>query len=130
MPSHRRHRHVHRLGGSIPANAEGAPPARSFHHGSMANALPQAIGAQFPYPQRQVVAFCGDGLGMLMGDLTLAQYDLPIKIVVFNNSTLGMVKLEMMVAGFLISAPISSTSTLPRLPRLWESTPCAEGSQE
>ena len=74
----------------------------SFQHGSMANALPQAIGAQFLYPQRQVVAFCGDGgLGMLMGDLlTLALYDLPIKIAVFNNSRLGMVKLEMMVAGF------------------------------
>jgi pyruvate dehydrogenase (quinone) len=73
----------------------------SFHHGSMANALPQAIGAQLLHPDRQVVAFCGDGgLAMLMGDLlTLVQYDLPIKLVVFNNSTLGMVKLEMMVAG-------------------------------
>lgn len=73
----------------------------SFSHGSMANALPQAIGAQFCYPDRQVIAMAGDGgLAMLMGDLlTLAQYNLPIKIVVFNNSALGMVKLEMEVAG-------------------------------
>jgi pyruvate dehydrogenase (quinone) len=73
----------------------------SFTHGSMANALPQAIGAQCCYPGRQVIAMAGDGgLAMLMGDLlTLTQYDLPIKIVVFNNSALGMVKLEMEVAG-------------------------------
>ena len=62
---------------------------------------PQAIGAQCCYPDRQVIAMCGDGgLAMLMGDLlTLTQHDLPIKIVVFNNSALGMVKLEMEVAG-------------------------------
>jgi pyruvate dehydrogenase (quinone) len=73
----------------------------SFTHGSMANALPQAIGAQCAYPGRQVIAMAGDGgLAMLMGDLlTLTQYDLPIKIVLFNNSVLGMVKLEMEVAG-------------------------------
>jgi pyruvate dehydrogenase (quinone) len=73
----------------------------SFTHGSMANALPQAIGAQCAYPGRQVIAMAGDGgLAMLMGDLlTLIQYDLPIKIVVFNNSALGMVKLEMEVDG-------------------------------
>jgi pyruvate dehydrogenase (quinone) len=73
----------------------------SFTHGSMANALPQAIGAQLCYPDRQVIAMAGDGgLAMLMGDLlTLVQYDLPVKIVVFNNSVLGMVKLEMEVAG-------------------------------
>lgn len=73
----------------------------SFTHGSMANALPQAIGAQMCYPGRQVIAMAGDGgLAMLMGDLlTLTQYDLPIKIVLFNNSVLGMVKLEMEVAG-------------------------------
>jgi pyruvate dehydrogenase (quinone) len=73
----------------------------SFTHGSMANALPQAIGAQCGYPGRQVIAMCGDGgLAMLMGDLlTLTQYDLPVKVVVFNNSVLGMVKLEMEVAG-------------------------------
>lgn len=74
----------------------------SFSHGSMANALPQAIGAQLCFPGRQVISMCGDGgLAMLMGDLlTVAQYDLPIKIVVFDNCALGMVKLEMEVAGF------------------------------
>jgi pyruvate dehydrogenase (quinone) len=73
----------------------------SFNHGSMANALPQAIGAQLAYPKRQVVSLSGDGgFAMLMGDvLTLIQYDLPVKLIVFNNSTLGMVKLEMRVAG-------------------------------
>lgn len=74
----------------------------SFNHGSMANALPQAIGAQLAYPKRQVISLSGDGgFTMLMGDvLTLVQYELPIKLVVFNNSTLGMVKLEMRVAGY------------------------------
>ena len=73
----------------------------SFTHGSMANALPQAIGAQLCYPGRQVIAMAGDGgLAMLMGDmLTMMQYDLPIKLLVFNNSVLGMVKLEMEVGG-------------------------------
>ncbi|WP_328320569.1 pyruvate dehydrogenase [Streptomyces sp. NBC_00388] len=73
----------------------------SFSHGSMANALPQAIGAQFTDRNRQVVAMSGDGgFSMLMGDfLTLVQYDLPVKVVVFNNSALGMVELEMMVGG-------------------------------
>jgi pyruvate dehydrogenase (quinone) len=73
----------------------------SFTHGSMANALPQAIGAQCAYPGRQVIAMAGDGgLAMLMGELlTVTQYNLPIKIVVFNNSALGMVKLEMEVDG-------------------------------
>lgn len=73
----------------------------SFNHGSMANAMPQAIGAQNIYPDRQVIAMCGDGgLSMLLGDLaTIKQYKLPIKIIVFNNRTLGMVKLEMEVAG-------------------------------
>jgi pyruvate dehydrogenase (quinone) len=68
----------------------------SFNHGSMANALPQAIGAQLLYPDRQVIALCGDGgFAMLMGDvLTLLQYELPIKLLIFNNHTLGMVKLE------------------------------------
>jgi pyruvate dehydrogenase (quinone) len=74
----------------------------SFNHGSMANAMPQAIGAQFAFPKRQVLSLSGDGgLAMLMGDLlTVAQYELPIKLVVYNNSTLGMVKLEMRVAGY------------------------------
>ncbi|MFF2652252.1 pyruvate dehydrogenase [Streptomyces sp. NPDC058045] len=73
----------------------------SFSHGSMANALPQAIGAQFTDRDRQVVAMSGDGgFTMLMGDfLTLVQYDLPVKVVLFNNSSLGMVELEMLVAG-------------------------------
>jgi pyruvate dehydrogenase (quinone) len=74
----------------------------SFNHGSMANALPQAIGAQAAYPGRQVISLSGDGgLAMLMGELlTLGQHDLPVKIVLFNNHTLGMVELEMEVAGF------------------------------
>ncbi|MFH8627436.1 pyruvate dehydrogenase [Streptomyces vietnamensis] len=73
----------------------------SFSHGSMANALPQAIGAQFTDRNRQVVSLSGDGgFSMLMGDfLTLVQYDLPVKVIVFNNSSLGMVELEMLVAG-------------------------------
>lgn len=73
----------------------------SFVHGSMANALPQAIGAQFLDRGRQVVSMSGDGgFSMLMGDfLTLVQYELPVKVVVFNNSSLGMVDLEMMVDG-------------------------------
>ncbi|GAA1978331.1 pyruvate dehydrogenase [Isoptericola halotolerans] len=73
----------------------------SFIHGSMANALPHAIGAAFAQPDRQVVAMAGDGgLAMLLGELiTVRAYDLPVKIVVFNNSTLGMVKLEMLVEG-------------------------------
>lgn len=71
----------------------------SFKHGTMANAMPQAIGAQLAYPDRQVVAVSGDGgLSMLLGDLLTAQmYDLPLTVVVFNNSTLAMVKLEMLV---------------------------------
>jgi pyruvate dehydrogenase (quinone) len=73
----------------------------SFNHGSMANAMPQAIGAQLAFPKRQVIAMSGDGgFAMLMGDLlTIAQYKLPVKLIVYNNSTLGMVKLEMRVAG-------------------------------
>lgn len=73
----------------------------SFNHGSMANAMPQAIGAQLACPERQVIALCGDGgLSMLLGDLsTINQYHLPIKLIVFNNRSLGMVKLEMEVAG-------------------------------
>jgi pyruvate dehydrogenase (quinone) len=73
----------------------------SFNHGSMANALPQSIGAQCAYPGRQVIAMCGDGgFAMSLGDiLTVTQYNLPIKMVVFDNSALGMVKLEMETAG-------------------------------
>ena len=73
----------------------------SFKHGSMANALPQAIGAQCAQPNRQVISMSGDGgLTMLLGDLlTLAQEELPVKVLVFNNGVLGMVRLEMQVAG-------------------------------
>ncbi len=75
----------------------------SFNHGSMANALPQAIGAQLAEPDRQVVALSGDGgLAMLMGDLlSLRQLDLPGKIVVFKNTALAFVELEMKAAGIL-----------------------------
>ncbi|GAB2731737.1 pyruvate dehydrogenase [Salinifilum aidingensis] len=73
----------------------------SFVHGSMANALPQAIGAQQAAPDRQVIAMSGDGgLSMLLGDLlTLRMHQLPVKVVLFNNASLGMVKLEMLVDG-------------------------------
>ncbi|EFK57809.1 thiamine pyrophosphate-dependent enzyme [Sphingobacterium spiritivorum] len=75
----------------------------SFNHGSMANAMPMAIGAALAYPDRQVIAMCGDGgLSMLLGDLaTIRQYNIPVKIVVFNNRSLGMVKLEMQVTGLM-----------------------------
>lgn len=75
----------------------------SFNHGSMANALSQAIGAQITYPKRQVVALCGDGgFSMLMGDvLTLVQHQLPVKVIIFNNGALGFVEMEMHVAGML-----------------------------
>src|SRR6185312_2771400 len=69
----------------------------------MANALPQAIGAQLSHPGRQVITLSGDGgLAMLMGDLlTLRQLQLPVKLVVFNNSALAFVELEMKAAGLL-----------------------------
>lgn len=75
----------------------------SFNHGSMANAMPQALGAKAADPARQVVAMCGDGgFTMLMGDfLSAAQMKLPIKIVVFNNSVLGFVAMEMKAGGYL-----------------------------
>jgi pyruvate dehydrogenase (quinone) len=75
----------------------------SFNHGSMANAMPQAIGAQAIDRSRQVVALCGDGgFAMLMGDfLTLAQQKLPVKIIIFNNSVLGFVAMEMKSGGYL-----------------------------
>jgi pyruvate dehydrogenase (quinone) len=75
----------------------------SYVHGSMANALPQGIGAQSSQPGRQVVTFTGDGgLAMLMGELvTLRQQHLPVKIVVFNNGALSFVELEMKAAGFV-----------------------------
>jgi pyruvate dehydrogenase (quinone) len=75
----------------------------SFNHGSMANAMPMAIGAALAHPEKQIIALCGDGgLSMLLGDLaTIKQYDLPVKILVFNNRSLGMVKLEMEVQGLV-----------------------------
>jgi pyruvate dehydrogenase (quinone) len=75
----------------------------SFRHGSMANAMPQGIGATIGSPDRQVVALCGDGgFSMLMGDLlTLGGLGLPVKVMLFNNSTLGMVRIEMAVAGYI-----------------------------
>ncbi|RJF74759.1 ubiquinone-dependent pyruvate dehydrogenase [Rhodopseudomonas palustris] len=75
----------------------------SLSHGSMANALPQAIGAQSAFPERQVISLSGDGgFAMLMGDfLTLNQQKLPVKVVVYNNGSLGFVALEMKGAGFL-----------------------------
>ena len=73
----------------------------SANHGSMANALPHAIGAQLAEPGRQVISVSGDGgLAMLLGELlTAVMYELPVKIVVFDNSTLGMVEAEMLVDG-------------------------------
>ena len=75
----------------------------SFWHGSMANAMAQAIGAQATFPARQVISLSGDGgFAMLMGDLlTLTQYKLPVKVVVFNNGTLGFVELEQKSTGFI-----------------------------
>jgi len=75
----------------------------SFNHGSMANALPQAIGAQVSNPGRQVISLSGDGgLAMLMGDLlSIRQLDLPLKVIVFRNDALAFVELEMKANGFL-----------------------------
>ncbi|WPO00558.1 ubiquinone-dependent pyruvate dehydrogenase [Pseudomonas sp. MUP55] len=75
----------------------------SFNHGSMANAMPQAIGAQAAFPGRQVISMSGDGgFTMLMGDfISLAQLNLPVKIIVFNNASLGFVAMEMKAAGYL-----------------------------
>jgi pyruvate dehydrogenase (quinone) len=75
----------------------------SLSHGTMANAMPQALGAQAAYPNRQVISLSGDGgLAMLMGDLlTTVQENLPIKVVVFNNGSLGFVEIEQKVEGLL-----------------------------
>jgi pyruvate dehydrogenase (quinone) len=75
----------------------------SFSHGSMANALPHAIGAQASHPGRQVIALSGDGgIAMLLGELiTLRQRHLPAKVVVFNNGALSFVELEMKAAGIV-----------------------------
>ncbi|MCB8887859.1 thiamine pyrophosphate-dependent enzyme [Vreelandella malpeensis] len=75
----------------------------SLQHGTMANAYPQALGIQIAYPERQVIALCGDGgLSMLMGDLlTLVQRKIPLKIAVYNNQSLSFVELEQKVEGML-----------------------------
>src|SRR5208283_3007584 len=75
----------------------------SFNHGSMANAMLQAIGAQAACPGRQVISLSGDGgFSMMMGEfLTLTQAKLPVKLVVLNNGTLGFVEMEMKASGFL-----------------------------
>jgi pyruvate dehydrogenase (quinone) len=77
----------------------------SFWHGSMANAMAQAIGAQAAFPGRQVISLSGDGgFTMLMGDfLSLVQLGLPVKVVVFNNSSLGFIEIEQKSSGFLNS---------------------------
>ena len=91
----------------------------SFGHGSMANAMPQAIGAKVGSPDRQVIALCGDGgFSMLMGEiLTAAGLDIPVKLMVFNNSTLGMVRAEMMVVGYEPWGTDVGTPTSARWPR-------------
>ncbi|MGB7403657.1 MAG: ubiquinone-dependent pyruvate dehydrogenase [Arcobacter sp.] len=75
----------------------------SFNHGSMASALPQAIGAKVSCPNKEVIALCGDGgFAMLMGDfLTLIQHKIKAKIVIYNNSSLGFVAIEMKAGGYL-----------------------------
>jgi pyruvate dehydrogenase (quinone) len=75
----------------------------SFNHGSMANSMLQSIGAQAAYPHRQVISLSGDGgFTMMMGEfVTLLQTNLPVKIIVLNNGTLGFVELEMKASGFL-----------------------------
>lgn len=78
----------------------------SFNHGSMANAMLQAIGAQAAAPEKQVVSFSGDGgFTMMMGDfISLTQLNLPVKIIVFNNGSLGFVAMEMKAGGYLDTA--------------------------
>jgi pyruvate dehydrogenase (quinone) len=78
----------------------------SFNHGSMANAMLQAIGAQSAYPDRQVISMSGDGgFSMMMGDfITLTQMGLSVKVIVLNNGTLGFVEMEMKASGFLDTA--------------------------
>jgi pyruvate dehydrogenase (quinone) len=75
----------------------------SFNHGSMANALPQAIGAQLTFPGRQVISLSGDGgVAMLMGELlTLRQVKAPVKVIVYQNDALSFVELEMKAVGVI-----------------------------
>lgn len=88
-------RHIH--------SSEQRRTLSSLQHGTMANAYPQALGIQLAYPDRQVIAMCGDGgLSMLMGDLlTLVQHRIPLKIVVYNNHSLSFVELEQKVEGLM-----------------------------
>ncbi len=92
----------------------------SFTHGTMANALSQAIGAQFADPDRQIVAMAGDGgLAMLLGELlTVAQHELPVKIAVHNNSSFNFIDLEMKAAGF---PPFGTDLVNPDFARVAES---------
>src|SRR6202522_167544 len=89
----------------------------SLNHGSMANALPQAIGAQVSHPGRQVITMSGDGgLAMLMGELlTLRQHDLPVKLVVFKNDSLAFVELEMKADVFLDFATNLKNPDFPKI---------------
>jgi pyruvate dehydrogenase (quinone) len=91
----------------------------SFNHGSMANAMPQALGAQAAEPGRQVISLSGDGgLSMLLGDLlTARQLNLPIKVVVFNNSTLGFVAMEMKAGGYLEAGTDLATTDFSAIAR-------------
>lgn len=84
----------------------------SFNHGTMANALSQAMGMQAVDKKRQVIAFCGDGgFTMLMGEIvTLLQQQLPIKVIIFNNGALGFVEMEMKAAGFANQQPTTLTN--------------------
>ena len=95
----------------------------SFNHGSMANAMLQAIGAQAPHPGRQVISMSGDGgFTLMMGDsITLRQHDLPIKVVVLNNGPLGFVELEMRRPAFWIPQWILRIRTLRTWRRPWAS---------
>jgi pyruvate dehydrogenase (quinone) len=95
----------------------------SFLHGSMANAMPQALGAQASDRSRQVIALAGDGgLAMLLGDLlSIRQNDLPVKIVVFNNSSLNFVELEMKAAGIVNFGTGLENRASPPSPRRWAS---------
>jgi pyruvate dehydrogenase (quinone) len=87
---------------NIPATGE-SRTIISLSHGTMANAMPQALGAKKAQPHRQVISLSGDGgLAMMLGDLiTAIQEDIPIKVAVFNNSSLGFVELEQKVEGLL-----------------------------
>ena len=91
----------------------------SLTHGTMANAMPQALGAKAAFPDRQVISLSGDGgLSMLLGDLlTCIQEKLAIKICVVDNSSLGFVELEQKVEGLLDFTPICSIRILERSPK-------------